>query len=151
MGSTMRGGTADSTAAMTVGLPVMKKFKSELKKTRTLRPVFEIDIKEVEIKEKLSEGAFGIIYKAQWRGLTVAVKTIKQELIKEETIKDFLSKLSRRVLRYGVIEASQHCALPWRVHEVAREPGDRNRVLPQQQPVDLPLRQAQSAFVATAA
>jgi predicted Ser/Thr protein kinase len=83
----------------------MRKFKSELKRTRTLRPVFEIDIKEVEIVEKLSEGAFGIIYKAIWRGLTVAVKTIKQELLKEETIKDFLSTLRRRVLCNGVLKA----------------------------------------------
>lgn len=74
---------------------IMNKFKSELKMTRTLRPVFEIDLKEIKIKSKLSEGAFGIIYKAKWREITVAVKTLKQEYMKDDTIKDFLSKLTR--------------------------------------------------------
>lgn len=74
---------------------IMKKFKSELKVNRTLRPVFEIDFKELKIVSKISEGAFGIIYKAKWREITVAVKTLKQEYMKEETIKDFLSELIR--------------------------------------------------------
>lgn len=74
---------------------IMKKFKSELKVNRTLRPVFEIDFKELKIVSKISEGAFGIIYKAKWREITVAVKTLKQEYMKEETIKDFLSLLIR--------------------------------------------------------
>lgn len=74
---------------------IMKKFKSELKINRTLRPSFEIDFKELKIVSKISEGAFGIIYKAKWREITVAVKTLKQEYMKEETIKDFLSKIKR--------------------------------------------------------
>lgn len=74
---------------------IMRKFKSELKMNRTLRPVFEIEFKELKIVSKISEGAFGIIYKAKWREITVAVKTLKQEYMKEETIKDFLSELNR--------------------------------------------------------
>jgi hypothetical protein len=73
----------------------MRKFKSELKKNRTLRPFFEIDFKELKINVKISEGAFGIIYKGRWRETTVAVKTLKQEYLKEETIKDFLSTIIR--------------------------------------------------------
>ena len=74
---------------------IMNKFKSELKLSRTLRPVFEIDLKEIKILTKISEGAFGIIYKAKWREITVAIKTLKQEYMKDDTIKDFLSELTR--------------------------------------------------------
>lgn len=74
---------------------VMNKLKSELKLSRTLRPVFEIDLKEIKILSKISEGAFGIIYKAKWREITVAIKTLKQEYMKDDTIKDFLSGLTR--------------------------------------------------------
>jgi mitogen-activated protein kinase kinase kinase 9 len=74
---------------------IMNKFKSELKVSRTLRPVFEIDLKEIKILTKISEGAFGIIYKAKWREITVAIKTLKQEYMKDDTIKDFLSELTR--------------------------------------------------------
>lgn len=40
--------------------------------------------------DKLAEGGFGIIYKAKWWETIVAVKLLKNELMKEETIKDFL-------------------------------------------------------------
>lgn len=76
---------------------VIKKFKSELRRNRTLMPNYEVDYKELKFGDKLSEGAFGIIYKGMWKELKVAIKTLKPKYLKEETIKDFLSKLKRRV------------------------------------------------------
>lgn len=74
---------------------IIKKFKSELRKNRTLMPNYEVDYKELKFGDKLSEGAFGIIYKGMWKELKVAIKTLKPKYLKEETIKDFLSKLKR--------------------------------------------------------
>lgn len=117
---------------------IMNKFKSELKLTRTLRPVFEIDLKEIKIKSKLSEGAFGIIYKAKWREITVAVKTLKQEYMKDDTIKDFLSRLIRRVLHDGVPAPPEHRHVFGGMYQVAGQPGDRVGVLQKQLPVGPP-------------
>lgn len=79
---------------------VIMKYKAELRKNRTLQPNYEVDFNELKFGDKLSEGAFGIIYKGMWRELKVAIKTLKQKYLKEETIKDFLSKLIRRVCCY---------------------------------------------------
>lgn len=117
---------------------IMNKFKSELKLSRTLRPVFEIDLKEIKIMTKISEGAFGIIYKAKWREITVAIKTLKQEYMKDDTIKDFLSELTRRVLHHGVPATPQHSDVPRRLHQVAGQPGDRAGVLQEQLPLGPP-------------
>ena len=65
-----------------------------MKKEKTLKPHFEIDFNEIEMIDKLAEGGFGIIYKAKWRETIVAVKLLKNELMKEETIKDFLYECS---------------------------------------------------------
>ena len=74
---------------------VIKQFKRQLKKDKTLKPYFEIDFKEIEIINHIAEGGFGVIYKAKWRETIVAVKVLKPELMKEETIKDFLCKIKR--------------------------------------------------------
>ena len=79
---------------------VIKKYKSELRKNRTLLPNYEVDYKELKFGDKLSEGAFGIIYKGMWKELKVAIKTLKPKYLKEETIKDFLSKIIRRMCCY---------------------------------------------------
>lgn len=70
----------------------MQHFKKKLKIDRTLRPCFEVDFNELKMEKQISEGGFGMIYRARWRETTVAVKVLKPDLMREETIKDFLSK-----------------------------------------------------------
>lgn len=70
----------------------MQHFKKKLKIDRTLRPCFEIDFNELKMEKQISEGGFGMIYRARWRETTVAVKVLKPDLMREETIKDFLSR-----------------------------------------------------------
>jgi alpha-tubulin suppressor-like RCC1 family protein len=74
---------------------VIKQFKQQLKKEKTLKPYFEIDYNEIELMHRIAEGGFGLIYKAKWRETIVAVKLLKPDLMKEETIKDFLCKIIR--------------------------------------------------------
>jgi len=69
----------------------MQHFRRKLKIDRTLKPCFEIDYSELTIEDKISEGGFGLIYQARWRETIVAVKELKPDLMREETIKDFLS------------------------------------------------------------
>jgi mitogen-activated protein kinase kinase kinase 9 len=71
---------------------VMEAFKNELKADRTLKPYYEIDFNDITTVKPISEGGFGLIYKARWRESTVAVKLLKQEFMKEDTIKDFLNE-----------------------------------------------------------
>lgn len=80
----------------------------QLKKDKTVRPILEIDFNEIEMIKHIAEGGFGVIYKAKWRESIVAVKVLKPELMKEENIKDFLCKLSRRVRGDGIAETPQH-------------------------------------------
>lgn len=73
----------------------MKKFRNELEVTRTVSNNYEIDFNELKQLKKISEGAFGIIFKANWRETIVAAKMVKKEYLNSEVIKDFLSKLTR--------------------------------------------------------
>lgn len=73
---------------------VMQHFKKKLKQERTLKPDFEIDFNELTIEKRIGEGGFGIIYRARWRESTIAVKVQKPDLMREETIKDFLNESS---------------------------------------------------------
>ncbi len=43
----------------------------------------------------IAEGGFGLIYKAKWKEMPVAIKILKPDLMKEETIKDFLCLFKR--------------------------------------------------------
>ena len=70
----------------------MQQFKKKLPENRTLKPCFEIDFSELIMEKQIGEGGFGLIYRARWRETTVAVKVLKPDLMREETIKDFLSK-----------------------------------------------------------
>lgn len=72
---------------------IIRSFKKELSEDRTLKPHCEIDFKELDLISQISEGGFGLIFKAKWRDSIVAVKVMKQELMKKELIKDFLSKI----------------------------------------------------------
>jgi serine/threonine protein kinase len=107
---------------------VIAQFKRSLKKEKILKPYFEIDFKEVEIIKQIAEGGFGVIYRAKWRETIVAVKILKPELMKEETIKDFLCELIRRVRGDGVSPAPQHRNVPRSIHQVP-QPLNHPRVL----------------------
>lgn len=74
---------------------IIRSFKKELSEDRTLKPHCEIDFGELELLSQISEGGFGLIFKAKWRDSIVAVKVMKQELMKKELIKDFLSKSNK--------------------------------------------------------
>jgi alpha-tubulin suppressor-like RCC1 family protein len=73
---------------------IMEKFKAELKKNRTVMPSYEINFSEIRFGNKISEGSYGIVYKGKWKELKVAIKTLKKEHHKENTIKDFLNEVS---------------------------------------------------------
>ena len=114
--------------SMTVKLIVIAQFKKQLNKEKTLKPYFEIDFKELEIVKHVAEGGFGVIYKAKWRETQVAVKILKPDLLKEETIKDFLCELNRRVQRHGVFETPKYRYVSRSVHQVPKS-GNRFGVL----------------------
>ena len=67
-------------------------MKKSLKRTRTLRPCFEINYEELKFEKEIAQGAFGQIFRGKWRETTVAIKLLKKNLMKEETIKDFLNE-----------------------------------------------------------
>jgi serine/threonine protein kinase len=49
--------------------------------------------KELEIGAKLGEGTFGVVYRAKWRGMTVAVKELKAQAVTKEVINDFKKEI----------------------------------------------------------
>lgn len=103
----------------------MQHFKKKLKIDRTVRPCFEIDFNELKMEKQISEGGFGMIYRARWRETTVAVKVLKPDLMREETIKDFLSKNSkfyffRRVLRNGKSKTPKHRDVHGSLHQTTK-------------------------------
>lgn len=85
--------TAAETEELEGMVDVMQHFKNKLKEDRTLRPCFEIDFSELVMEKQIGEGGFGLIYRARWRETTVAVKVLRPEVMREDTIKDFLSKV----------------------------------------------------------
>ncbi len=70
----------------------MKTLKRELIETRTVKLKFEIDFSELKNLVKISQGTYGIVYKASWRETTVAVKMLKPECRSDDVIKDFLNE-----------------------------------------------------------
>lgn len=60
-------------------------------KARTFDPSLEIPFEELELGKQISEGGYGIIYKAIWRKTTVAVKIFKIDTNSENSVKDFIS------------------------------------------------------------
>ena len=59
-------------------------------KHRTFDTNLEINWNELHIEKLISEGGYGLIYKAKWRETTVAVKKFKIEN-GDAGIRDFLS------------------------------------------------------------
>lgn len=62
-----------------------------INKARKFDSSMEIPFDELELGKQISEGGYGIIYKAVWRKTTVAVKIFKIDLNSENSIKDFVS------------------------------------------------------------
>eukprot|EP01117_Protostelium_nocturnum_P021037 TRINITY_DN997_c0_g1_i2.p1 TRINITY_DN997_c0_g1~~TRINITY_DN997_c0_g1_i2.p1 ORF type:complete len:1328 (+),score=430.37 TRINITY_DN997_c0_g1_i2:1731-5714(+) len=52
-----------------------------------------IDFGDIKGKEQIGAGAFGVVYKAEWRGINVAVKQIRAEHVTVEQVKDFLGEV----------------------------------------------------------
>ncbi|PRP73093.1 putative leucine-rich repeat receptor-like protein kinase [Planoprotostelium fungivorum] len=53
-----------------------------------------IDFDELKDMEHIGSGAFGIVYRGQWRDTQVAVKQIRAEFVTQRQLKDFLHEVS---------------------------------------------------------
>eukprot|EP01117_Protostelium_nocturnum_P000459 TRINITY_DN1052_c0_g2_i1.p1 TRINITY_DN1052_c0_g2~~TRINITY_DN1052_c0_g2_i1.p1 ORF type:complete len:1217 (+),score=369.42 TRINITY_DN1052_c0_g2_i1:191-3841(+) len=53
-----------------------------------------IPYSELSDLDQIGSGAFGIVYRAKWRELDVAVKQIRAEYVTEEQLKDFLQEVA---------------------------------------------------------
>jgi len=49
---------------------------------------------ELQDMKEIGSGAYGIVYKAEWRNLTVAVKQIKAEHVTQKQLNEFMSEMS---------------------------------------------------------
>jgi mitogen-activated protein kinase kinase kinase 9 len=61
-------------------------------KYRIFNTSLDIDFSEITLEKQISEGGYGIIYKAKWRESIVALKMFKIEGMNENHIRDFLSE-----------------------------------------------------------
>ncbi|PRP81755.1 putative receptor protein kinase [Planoprotostelium fungivorum] len=52
-----------------------------------------VDYDELKDKVMIGQGAFGIVYKATWRNMTVALKQIRAEYVTEAQVRDFLHEV----------------------------------------------------------
>lgn len=77
---------------------------------------WEIPYSELELGAKLGEGTFGVgkhfkylaelkllVYRAKWRGLTVAVKELKTQAVSADVIEDFRKEIS--ILAYVIVSS----------------------------------------------
>ncbi|PRP82834.1 hypothetical protein PROFUN_04697 [Planoprotostelium fungivorum] len=53
-----------------------------------------IDYNELNSLKEIGSGAFGVVYKGEWRGRDVAVKMIKGEFMDDKSLRDFLGEVS---------------------------------------------------------
>ena len=68
----------------------MNKFKKSLKKTRTMKPCFEIAYEELKFEKEIAQGAFGQIFRGKWRETTVAIKLLKKNKTEVNSMKFFI-------------------------------------------------------------
>ncbi|KAM3137799.1 hypothetical protein pb186bvf_010042 [Paramecium bursaria] len=61
-------------------------------KHRIFQSSLDIDFNDILLEKQISEGGYGVIYKAKWRETVVAVKMFKIEGMNESHIRDFLSE-----------------------------------------------------------
>lgn len=59
---------------------------------RTFDNSMEIPFEELSLGKQISEGGYGVIYKATWRKTTVAIKLFKIEQENTNSIRDFISE-----------------------------------------------------------
>ncbi|EAR90768.2 tyrosine kinase domain protein (macronuclear) [Tetrahymena thermophila SB210] len=67
-----------------------EKFKDV--KSRTFQSNLEIKFSDLEIQNKITEGGYGIIYKAKWREIVVAVKKFKIDYNNQQQIVEFVNE-----------------------------------------------------------
>jgi len=53
---------------------------------------FRIFTKDIDLIEKVGEGAYGVVWKAKWHAMTVAVKQVKGTNIDERLMQEFLQE-----------------------------------------------------------
>eukprot|EP01119_Soliformovum_irregulare_P024983 TRINITY_DN9111_c0_g1_i1.p2 TRINITY_DN9111_c0_g1~~TRINITY_DN9111_c0_g1_i1.p2 ORF type:complete len:698 (-),score=155.80 TRINITY_DN9111_c0_g1_i1:121-2214(-) len=53
---------------------------------------FKIFTKDIDLIEKVGEGAYGVVWKAKWHAMTVAVKQVKGVNIEERLMQEFLQE-----------------------------------------------------------
>ncbi|CAD8177067.1 unnamed protein product [Paramecium pentaurelia] len=61
-------------------------------KHRIFQSSLDIDFNDIMLEKQISEGGYGVIYRAKWRETTVAVKMFKIDGMNENHIRDFLSE-----------------------------------------------------------
>jgi hypothetical protein len=70
----------------------IKKENSQRKKTQF---EWEIPYSEIQVGSKLGEGTYGVVFAGKWRGTAVAVKKLKGDALKTESVlQDFRKELN---------------------------------------------------------
>ncbi len=68
----------------------------------------DTEIRNVQVQELIGKGAFGVVHKAMWRGVAVAIKTIVDNEAEFEKEVHFLSKLKHPSI---LVNSNQVCRL----------------------------------------
>lgn len=58
-------------------------------RTESGSPDWKIDYKEIKFSKELGKGAFGIVFKGQWRHTDVAIKKLLTDKLSEKQMEDF--------------------------------------------------------------
>jgi len=77
----------------TAGLLKYKWDTSKIEERDSSIEEWEIPMKEITLEKKLGEGIFGTVYRAKWRGSTVACKKLKNPDVHDE-LSDFKKEIS---------------------------------------------------------
>ena len=68
-------------------------------------PNWQINFSELEFEQKIGEGGFGEVFRAKWRGTTVAVKTLKHKGPSKHFTPDEATRFSKEV---SILRALNH-------------------------------------------
>eukprot|EP01090_Pellita_catalonica_P021978 TRINITY_DN8376_c0_g1_i1.p1 TRINITY_DN8376_c0_g1~~TRINITY_DN8376_c0_g1_i1.p1 ORF type:complete len:930 (+),score=157.90 TRINITY_DN8376_c0_g1_i1:46-2835(+) len=55
--------------------------------------IWEINVNEIEIEEKIGQGGFGVVYKGNWRGTAVAIKKLIHDEMEEADYVEFVKEI----------------------------------------------------------
>jgi serine/threonine protein kinase len=74
----------------------------------------DIDVDDVELKDKIGGGGFALVYKGRWRSQDVAVKTMFDPKVDEKMKRDYLDELhTMRALKHpNIVEFLGACTKP---------------------------------------